>query len=91
MTPKAKLELTWIGKENRPKLEPRILLEDPPAPSTARQASQEKSYHVPHRITNDDRFGNRLIFGHTLHFTKMRQHESFPFAACCPKIHWPTR
>ena len=24
-----KLELTWIGKENRPKLEPRILLEDP--------------------------------------------------------------
>ncbi|MGH8497973.1 MAG: site-specific DNA-methyltransferase [Methylococcales bacterium] len=26
---KQKLELTWIGKENRPKLEPRILLEDP--------------------------------------------------------------
>jgi adenine-specific DNA-methyltransferase len=24
-----KLELTWIGKENRPRLEPRILLEDP--------------------------------------------------------------
>ncbi len=24
-----KLELTWIGKENRPHLEPRILLEDP--------------------------------------------------------------
>jgi len=23
-----KLELTWIGKENRPKVEPRILLED---------------------------------------------------------------
>jgi hypothetical protein len=23
----AKLELTWIGKDNRPKLEPRILLE----------------------------------------------------------------
>ena len=23
-----RLELTWIGKENRPKLEPRILLED---------------------------------------------------------------
>ncbi len=32
-----KLELTWIGKENRPKLEPRILLEDP-----------DKSYHAPH-------------------------------------------
>jgi len=28
-TVKQKLELTWIGKENRPKLEPRILLEDP--------------------------------------------------------------
>jgi adenine-specific DNA-methyltransferase len=25
---KQKLELTWIGKVNRPKLEPRILLED---------------------------------------------------------------
>jgi len=24
-----KLDLTWIGKENRPHLEPRILLEDP--------------------------------------------------------------
>jgi len=26
---KQKLELTWIGKKNRTKLEPRILLEDP--------------------------------------------------------------
>lgn len=25
---KQKLELTWSGKENRPKLDPRILLED---------------------------------------------------------------
>lgn len=25
---KQKLELTWIGKKNRPKLEPRILIED---------------------------------------------------------------
>ena len=24
-----KLELTWIGKDNRPRLEPRILIEDP--------------------------------------------------------------
>ncbi len=29
MTTKQKLELTWIGKGKRPKLEPRILLEDP--------------------------------------------------------------
>ena len=35
---KTKLELTWIGKGNRPKLEPRILIEDP-----------AKSYHAVHR------------------------------------------
>jgi len=29
MKNRQKLELTWIGKENRPKLEPRILIEDP--------------------------------------------------------------
>jgi adenine-specific DNA-methyltransferase len=28
MTNKQKLELTWIGKENRPKLEPSGLLEN---------------------------------------------------------------
>ena len=28
MNKKQKLELTWIGKENRPKLKPRILLEN---------------------------------------------------------------
>jgi len=28
MTANQKLELTWIGKENRPELEPRILLEN---------------------------------------------------------------
>jgi len=35
-----KLELTWIGKDVRPKLEPRILLED-----------STKSYHAKHRIS----------------------------------------
>jgi len=29
MSNKQKLELTWIGKENEPRLEPRILIEDP--------------------------------------------------------------
>jgi adenine-specific DNA-methyltransferase len=29
MANKTKLELTWIGKENRPRLEPRIFIEDP--------------------------------------------------------------
>jgi len=28
MTNNQKLELTWIGKENQPRLEPRILIED---------------------------------------------------------------
>jgi len=49
-----KLELTWIGKDTRPKLEPRILLEDP-----------ARSHHAPHRVGDDDLFDNRLIFGDT--------------------------
>ena len=49
---KTKLELTWIGKDIRPKLEPRILIEDP-----------EKSYHAEHRVNENDIFDNRLIFG----------------------------
>jgi len=28
----ARLELTWIGKESRPKLEPRVLVEDAAGP-----------------------------------------------------------
>jgi adenine-specific DNA-methyltransferase len=38
-----KLELTWIGKEIRPRLEPRILLED-----------AEKSYHAAQRVSTKD-------------------------------------
>lgn len=55
MTKKQKLELTWIGKDNRTKLEPRILLEDP-----------EKSYHAKHRVTENDVFDNRIILGDNL-------------------------
>ncbi|MDD5095360.1 MAG: site-specific DNA-methyltransferase [Dehalococcoidia bacterium] len=61
---KPKLELTWIGKENRPKLEPRILLED-----------QEKSYHAPHRVTDQDLFDNKLIFGDNLLALKALEQE----------------
>ena len=61
---KQKLELTWIGKENRPKLEPRILLEDP-----------EKSYHAKHRVTDKDIFDNRLIFGDNLLALKALEQE----------------
>lgn len=61
---KQKLELIWIGKENRPKLEPRILLEDP-----------DKSYHAPHRVTGGDIFDNRLIFGDNLLALKALEQE----------------
>jgi adenine-specific DNA-methyltransferase len=61
---KQKLELTWIGKEKRPKLEPRILLEDP-----------EKSYHAKHHVTENDIFDNRLIYGDNLLALKALEHE----------------
>jgi adenine-specific DNA-methyltransferase len=43
MSKKQKLELTWIGRVNRPRLEPSILLEDP-----------EKSYHAKYRVNDHD-------------------------------------
>jgi adenine-specific DNA-methyltransferase len=61
---KQKLELTWIGKEDRPRLEPRILLEDP-----------ELSYHASHRVTEHDIFDNRLIFGDNLLALKALEQE----------------
>jgi adenine-specific DNA-methyltransferase len=61
---KQKLELTWIGKENRPKLESRILLEDP-----------ERSYHSKHKVTENDLFDNRLIFGDNLLALKALEQE----------------
>jgi adenine-specific DNA-methyltransferase len=51
----SRLELTWVGKEQRPRLEPRILLENP-----------EKAYHAAQRVDDDDIFDNRLIFGDNL-------------------------
>jgi adenine-specific DNA-methyltransferase len=61
---KQKLELTWIGKENRPKLEPRVLVEDP-----------EKSHLAPHRVSDNDYFDNRLIFGDNLLALKALEQE----------------
>jgi adenine-specific DNA-methyltransferase len=55
MMKKQKLELTWVDKDIKPKLEPRILLEEP-----------DKSYHAPHRVSDKDIFDNRLIFGDNL-------------------------
>src|SRR5438445_11734246 len=64
MNRRQKLELTWIGKEHRPKLEPRILVEE-----------SEKSYHAAHRVTDQDIFDNRLIFGDNLLALKALEHE----------------
>ena len=64
MMRKQKLELDWIGKENRPRLEPRILLEDP-----------QNSYHAKHHVTENDLFDNRLIFGDNLLALKALEQE----------------
>lgn len=64
MSNKQKLELTWIGKDKRPKLEPRILLED-----------AEKSYHAKQRVADNDIFDNRLIFGDNLLALKALEQE----------------
>jgi adenine-specific DNA-methyltransferase len=55
MTKKTKLELTWPGKEDRPKLEPRILIENP-----------DKSTHATARRSDADIFDNMLIKGDNL-------------------------
>ena len=61
---KTKLELTWIGKDKRPKLEPRILLEDP-----------SLSYHAKHRVSENDQFDNKLIYGDNLLALKALEQE----------------
>ncbi len=64
MKNRKRLELTWIGKEERPRLEPRILLED-----------AELSYHAPKRVSDDDIFDNRLIHGDNLLALKALEQE----------------
>jgi adenine-specific DNA-methyltransferase len=64
MASKQKLELTWVGKENRPQLEPRILLED-----------AALSYHAQHLVSDNDIFDNRLIFGDNLLALKALEQE----------------
>jgi len=64
MNRKQRLELTWIDKDVRLRLEPRILLENP-----------EKSYHAKSRVTENDIFDNRLIFGDNLLALKALEQE----------------
>jgi len=59
-----RLELTWIGKDERPRLEPRILLEEP-----------DKSYHAKARVTDHDIFDNILIHGDNLLALKALEQE----------------
>lgn len=61
---RTKLELTWIGKDQRPKLEPRILVEDPAL-----------SHHAKARVSEDDIFDNVLIQGDNLLALKALEHE----------------
>lgn len=61
---KQKLELVWVGKEKRARLEPRILIEDSP-----------KSYHAAKRVSNDDIFDNMLIHGDNLLALKALEQE----------------
>ena len=69
MTRKQKLELTWVGKDERPRLEPRILVEDPAL-----------SYHAAERVSDTDRFDNMLIQGDNLLALKALEQESLPRA-----------
>ena len=50
-----KLELTWVGKNERTLLEPRILIPD-----------DTKSVVAPKQVTGKDTFDNKLIFGDNL-------------------------
>ncbi|XHN75065.1 hypothetical protein O1Q82_01901 [Lonepinella sp. MS14437] len=64
MVKSQKLELTWIGKHKRSKLEARILLED-----------AEQSYHAKVRSENRAFFDNRLIFCDNLQALKALEQE----------------
>ena len=64
MTKKHKLELNWVGKDSRNKVEPRILIED-----------AELSYHASKRFTNEDLFDNKLIYGDNLLALKALEQE----------------
>lgn len=61
---KQRLELTWIGKNERSRLEPRILLED-----------EDKSYHAKAHVTENDIFDNILIHGDNLLALKALEQE----------------
>lgn len=64
MTKRTKLELTWAGKGERVRAEPRVLLEDP-----------ARSYHAARRVAEAGVFDNRLIHGDNLPALKALEQE----------------
>ena len=64
MTRKQRLELTWLGKGDGPRLEPRILLED-----------ANISHHAKAHVTENDIFNNILIRGDNLLALKALEQE----------------
>jgi adenine-specific DNA-methyltransferase len=52
---KQRLELTWIGKDERSRPEPRVLLPD-----------AGNSYHARAPVSEDDIFENEVVFGDNL-------------------------
>ncbi|MCU9612726.1 site-specific DNA-methyltransferase [Caldibacillus lycopersici] len=71
MSKKTRLELTWIGKDEKHILEPRILLED-----------QKYSFHADKKYSDDDFFDNRLIFGDNLLALKALEQEFTGLIKC---------
>ena len=71
MSKNTKLELTWIGKDKRPRLEPRVLIEDP-----------SKSYHASVRHGDKDIFDNMLIHGDNLLALKALEQEFAGLIKC---------
>lgn len=78
MPQQPRLELTWIGKDIRPRLEPRILLED-----------SEKSYHAAERHSDADIFDNMLIHGDNL-LASRRWSRIFPARSSASTLIRPT-
>ncbi len=86
---KPKLELTWIGKDIRPKLEPRILIEDPAksyhagfrkagprgGAENAENAGKQSPTSAASAPPREDFFDNRLIFGDNLLALKALEQE----------------
>ena len=64
MQKRQKLELTWIGKDQATKLEPRILIED-----------TDLSYHSSKKYSDKDTYDNKLIFGDNLLALKALEQE----------------